>query len=119
MIKIYHNPRCSKSRAALERVRQFAADEGEALEVIEYLKTPPDAEDLVKIHAMLGVPAQEMIRHNEEAYESLGLSSPAHDNRALFGIVAANPILLQRPIVIRDGRAVIARSPDAIEAILS
>ena len=118
MITIYHNPRCSKSRGACELVQSTLSASGEPVTVIEYLKTPPTVEQLQTLHAMLGGPVRNMIRDNEAVYAELGLSDASLSDAALLAAIAAHPILLQRPIVVRDGRAVIGRPPEAVSALL-
>lgn len=118
MITIYHNPRCSKSREALALVEAAGARLGEPVEVIEYLKTPPAAATLAGIHALTGGPVRALLRDGETVYAELGLANAGLSDAQLLDAVAANPILLQRPIVIRDGRAVIARPPELALAVL-
>jgi arsenate reductase len=117
MITIYHNPRCSKSRGACELVQSTMNASGEPVTVIEYLKNPPTVEQLQALHAMLGGPVRDMIRDNEAVYAELGLSDASLSDAALLAAVAAHPILLQRPIVVRDGRAVIGRPLEAVNTL--
>lgn len=116
MITIYHNPRCSKSREALELVEQFASKNGLPLNAVEYLKTPPDLAQLQSLHQRLGGSARDMVRTNEEEYGALHLAQA--DDESLLRAVAAHPRLLQRPIVEFRGRAVIARPPELLTAFL-
>lgn len=109
-IVIYHNPRCSKSRQALEILRQ----RGLAPVVVEYLKTPLDAETL----RLLGLPAREILRDNEDEYAALNLADPGKSEAELFAAIAQHPILLQRPIVISGKRAVVARPPERVKELL-
>jgi arsenate reductase (glutaredoxin) len=115
MITIYHNPRCSKSRAACELVAQGHA--GETVEVIEYLKQPLGVDQLKALRALLGVPLREMVRTGETEYTDLNLGAEHVTDEALYEAIAKHPILLQRPIVVRDGRAVIGRPTENIEAL--
>ncbi|SDV48616.1 arsenate reductase (glutaredoxin) [Chitinasiproducens palmae] len=117
MVTIYHNPACSKSREALDALQQRAQSSGEQVEVVEYLKTPLSADDLRALQQKLGVPAQEMLRPNEDAYKSLGLADANSDDRALLAIVATNPALLQRPIIVRGDKAVIGRPAERINEL--
>src|SRR5204863_9688253 len=96
---IYHNPRCSKSRQALELLRQAGVEP----RVVEYLKRPPDAKTL----RSFGLPAREIIRDNEEEYAALKLAQKT--DAELLDAIATHPVLLQRPIVIHGQRAVVAR----------
>jgi len=107
---IYHNPRCSKSRQALEILRQH----GEKPTVIEYLKTPLDVETL----RSFGLPARDIIRDNEDEYGALNLTDPAKTDAEIFAAIAQHPILLQRPIVIIGTRAVVARPPERLNQLL-
>ncbi len=108
MITVYHNPRCSKSRAALELVRQFSENNGLTLTVVEYLKTPLNSNELQELQAQLGEQSREMVREHD------GLNSKQQRE-----ILLAQPELLQRPIVSYRGRAAIGRPIERIEALLS
>jgi arsenate reductase (glutaredoxin) len=108
----YHNPRCSKSRAALELLRARDVP----VRVVEYLKSPPDAVELRKLARALGG-ARAMVRDNETAYRDAGLDADSSDAQ-LLAAIAAHPILLQRPILTRDGKAAIGRPPEALLALL-
>ncbi|WP_321961767.1 arsenate reductase (glutaredoxin) [Paraburkholderia sp. J7] len=116
MITIYHNPRCSKSRAACELVSTSKANE--PVEVIEYLKQPLTVEQLKALHAMLGGSLRDMIRTGETEYSELGLDASGVTVDQLYEAIARHPILLQRPIVVRDGRAVIGRPTENVAALL-
>jgi len=107
---IYHNPHCSKSREALEILRKH----GLAPVVIEYLKTPLDAETL----RSFGLPARAILRDNEDEYAALNLADPSKTDAELFAAIAQHPILLQRPIVITGKRAVVARPPERVHELL-
>ncbi len=119
MITIYHNPRCSKSRETLALVDAAATRLGEPLEIVEYLKTPPDLGTLTALHALLGLPVRAMIRDGETPYAELGLADAALSDQALLTAVATHPVLLQRPLVVRGERAVIGRPPENVLAILN
>jgi arsenate reductase len=114
MITIYHNPRCSKSRGALDLVETVYRSKDEPIQIVEYLKQPPSVEQLSELHRMLGCPAREMVRTNEKEYGDLGLDHADTSDRELFDAITKHPILLQRPIVVRDGRAVIGRPPENV-----
>ena len=116
MITIYHNPRCSKSREALEIVEAYAARKGLAVEVTEYLKTPPDFDQLQALQDMLGCTAADMVRSNEEEFAALGLAQA--DDAGLLRAITAHPKLLQRPIVVFGKRAVIGRPPELVNGLL-
>jgi len=108
-----HNPRCSKSRAALEIVREAEVE----LPVREYLRDPLSVEELRSIIEMLGVRPIEIVRRSDEKYKALGLSDATPDDDVLRAM-ADNPILIERPIVVRGGRAVVGRPPELVREIL-
>ncbi|MFP6561287.1 arsenate reductase (glutaredoxin) [Paraburkholderia sp. B3] len=119
MITIYHNPRCSKSRSTCELISTTWNTTNEPVEVIEYLKTPLTVAQLKSLHAMLGGPLREMIRNGETVYTELGLDSEGLADDQLYEAIASHPILLQRPIVVRDGRAMIGRPPENVAALFA
>ncbi|CAB3702716.1 arsenate reductase (glutaredoxin) [Paraburkholderia rhynchosiae] len=119
MITIYHNPRCSKSRATCELIAATYNYAGEATEVIEYLKRPLTVAQLQQLNQQLGCAVREMIRDSEPEYEELGLSNAALSDAQLYEALAARPILLQRPIVVRNGRAVIGRPPENVATLFA
>lgn len=108
-----HNPRCSKSRAALELVREAGVE----LPVREYLRDPPSVDELRGIVKMLGVRPIEIVRRGEAQYAALGLSDATPDDDVLRAM-ADNPILIERPIIVRGGRAVVGRPPESVREIL-
>jgi arsenate reductase len=117
MITIYHNPRCSKSRGTCELVNDRLSRSGEPVKIVEYLKEPLSIEDLKALHEMLGGTVRDMIRDNEAPYQELRLAEPTLTDDQLYEAIIAHPILLQRPIVVRNGRAVIGRPPENVEAL--
>ena len=110
LIKIYHNPRCSKSRQALKLLQ----DNGVEPEIIEYLKFPPHKRELKNILGMLGVEPREIMRRKETIYISKKLDDDIHTKENLINAIVANPILLERPIVISESGAVIGRPPENV-----
>jgi arsenate reductase (glutaredoxin) len=114
-IQIYHNPRCSKSREALALLQQ---QPGISVEIIDYLQTPPSPAQLGALLALLQLPARELLRSGEEAFQALGLDDPGLSEDALLAAIAAQPQLLQRPIVVNGPRAVIARPPELALTVL-
>jgi arsenate reductase len=114
MIRIYHNNRCSKSRATLALLQE-RADE---VEVINYLDTPPNATELTGLLKQLGMTARQLLRTGEAEYAELGLDSPSLDDQALIAAMVAHPRLIERPIVVANGKAVIGRPPESVLAIL-
>jgi arsenate reductase len=113
-VKIYHNPRCGKSRQTL----QLLQEQGIEPEVIEYLKTPPSVQELDDILQKLGMEPRELMRKKETEYKAGGLDDAALDRQALIQAMVNNPILIERPIVIAGGKAAIGRPPEAVLAIL-
>jgi arsenate reductase len=114
MIRIYHNNRCSKSRATLALLQE-RADE---VEVINYLDTPPNATELTGLLKQLGMTARQLLRTGEAEYAELGLDSPSLDDQALIAAMVAHPKLIERPIVVANGKAAIGRPPESVLAIL-
>ena len=102
---IYHNPACSKSRQALQLLR----DAGDEPAVVEYLKTPLDAATLRDLIGKLGIAPAELVRKKEA--RDLGVDLGAGDE-ALIAAMAKHPILIERPIVVKGGKAVVARPPE-------
>ncbi|MBW0446126.1 arsenate reductase (glutaredoxin) [bacterium M00.F.Ca.ET.228.01.1.1] len=117
MITIYHNPRCSKSRSACELIASQYKREEEPTQIIEYLKQPLSTAQLKELNRQLGCPVREMIRDSEPIYKELGLSDSTLSDAQLYEALAAHPILLQRPIVVRNDRAVIGRPPENVATL--
>lgn len=113
-ITIYHNPRCSKSRQTLALLQ----DRGVEPVVIEYLKSPPDAATLKKILSQLGMQPRELLRKKEAAYKDKGLDRPGLSDDELITAMITDPVLIERPIVIANGRAAIGRPPEKVLEIL-
>ena len=109
---IWHNPRCSKSRQTKALLEELGAE----AEVREYLKEPPTRAELVALLEALGLEdPRAIVRTGEDAYRQLGLADASPDE--LLDALVDNPILLQRPIVVRDGRAVIGRPPEDVQKL--
>lgn len=113
-ILIYHNPRCSKSRKTL----QLLSERGIEPTVVEYLETPPSVAELRRVLDMLGMTPRELIRSKETAYTEAGLDDAKLDDDALIRAMVANPILIERPIVIAGERAAVGRPPENVLSIL-
>jgi arsenate reductase len=114
-IHIYHNPRCSKSRRTLEILRE----QGQDPEVIEYLSAPPTTDALDEICTQLDVEPLAIIRTNESRFTELGLSKEDDRSRAAWiELMVANPVLIERPIVVNGNQAVIGRPPESVLDIL-
>ena len=113
-VKIYHNPRCGKSRQTL----QLLQEQGVELEIIEYLKTPPSAGELDDILQKLGMEPRDLMRKKETAYKAFGFDDETLDRQALINGMVNHPILIERPIVVTDDKAAIGRPPEAVLTIL-
>jgi len=107
---IYHNPRCSKSRATLKLLQEKGVD----LEIVAYLKTPPSASELKSVLQKLGVGAREIMRKKEAPYKQLDLGRDDLSEDALIEALVENPILIERPIVVNGNRAAIGRPPETV-----
>lgn len=114
MIRIYHNSRCSKSRATLALLEQ----QDKPFQVINYLETPPTPAELTELLGLLRMDARQLLRRGEPEYEALGLADPELDDEAIIAAMATHPKLIERPIVVVGSRAVIGRPPEAVLAIL-
>jgi arsenate reductase len=110
---IWHNPRCSKSRNAVTLLEE----QGVEAEVVKYLDTPPSKEEIVDVLKMLGLSARELMRTKEDIYKELELKDVSDEN-VLIDAMVANPKLIERPIVIKDGKAAIGRPIENIVEIL-
>lgn len=109
---IYHNPACSKSRQTLELLRQ----QGVRPRIVEYLETPPDAATLRDILARLGIGPRDLMRGKEA--RDAGLADPDLGDEDLITGMVANPIVIQRPIVVAGDKAALGRPPEDVLAIL-
>ena len=107
-VTLYHNPRCSKSRQALALLRE----KGVEPEIVEYLKTPPDAETLRRILALLGKSPRDILRAKEA--KEAGLDDPGLDDAALIEAMVAHPAVIERPIAVAGDRAALGRPPEAV-----
>ena len=111
MWKIYHNPKCSKSRRALEILK-----ENEIIpEVIEYLNDPPSLDTLQNLSKALNVPPKLMLRTKEDVFKGLDLD--IENGQAVLEAIVQHPKLLERPIVLHRDKAVIARPPEKVEGL--
>lgn len=110
---IWHNPRCSKSRETLALLTERGLDPV----VRNYLQDPPSAAEIGAALKVLGLPAHDVLRKGEPAFRDLGLSRDMAE-ADLIAAMAANPALIERPVVFANGRAAIGRPPEAVLAIL-
>lgn len=113
-VDIYHNPRCSKSRATLALLEERGIDAS----VIEYLKEPPDEIELRQLLDLLGIPARELLRKGEAPYKELGLADESKTEDEIIKAIVENPILMERPIVTTASKARIGRPPESVLDIL-
>ncbi len=113
-VTIYHNPRCSKSRQTLELLR----DRGIEPEIVEYLERPPEAAQLKQILNLLGLAPRELMRRKEALYMDLALDDEGLSEDALIAAMVENPILIERPIVLANGKGALGRPPEAVLDIL-
>ncbi|GAB3200625.1 arsenate reductase [Pontibacter aydingkolensis] len=113
MIRIYHNPRCSKSRQTLELIQNA----GQQPEVVEYLKTPPTATELKELLQKLNLKPEQILRKGEQLYKDKYKSQQLSDEE-LIQVLAENPVLIERPIVVKDNKAVLGRPPENVLSIL-
>lgn len=107
--RIYHNPRCSKSRATLALLE----DRGIELEVVQYLEDPPSVSRLRELLGKLGVTAREIVRSNEDEFRQSGLGPDATEDE-LLALIERHPRILQRPIVETAAAARIGRPPEQV-----
>ncbi len=111
-LTIYHNPRCTKSRETLALIES----RGLKARIIEYLKTPPSAAEIKKVVKMLGLPAHALVRKAEAA--AAGIDPGSMNETALIAAMAKNPIIIERPIVVNNGKAALGRPPANVLKIL-
>lgn len=112
-VKIYHNPRCRKSREGL----QILKDAGLEPVIVKYLETPPTVEELKSIIEKLEMHPNELIRKNEKEFKELNLKEMKEDRDALIQAMSDNPRLIQRPIVVKGDKAILGRPPENIKEI--
>lgn len=112
--RLYHNPRCSKSRAALELLRERGVEPV----VVAYLDTPPSISELRGLLGLLGLPARALLRTGEAEYAELGLAAPDKTEDELIDAMVAHPRLIERPVFVHAGRAVIGRPPERVLELL-
>ena len=112
-VTIWHNPRCSKSRAAMAILEENGVTPVE----VRYLETPPSKNDIVTVLAALDMDVKDIVRKGEAVYKSLNLSATSTNEEVLNALVE-NPILIERPIIISGERAVIGRPPENVTSLL-
>lgn len=114
MLTILHNPRCSKSRQALELLQQHQVE----ITVVDYQKAPLTKAELAAVLAKLGIPAKALLRNKEEDYKALQLDNPALTEDDLLDAMLSHPKLMERPVVFDQHRAVIGRPPEKVLELL-
>jgi len=113
-VQIYHNPRCGKSRQALKLLEEQGIEPA----IIKYLETSPDRAELSHILDLLGLEPRELMRKKEKEYKELGLFDTALSRDQLIKAMVDHPKLIERPIVIKDGKAALGRPPEQVLEIL-
>ncbi|WP_317847254.1 arsenate reductase (glutaredoxin) [Pseudomonas sp. HTZ2] len=113
-LTLYHNPRCSKSRGAMELLEA----RGLAPTIVRYLDTPPDAVTLKTLLGKLGIAPRQLLRTGEEEYKALDLANPALSDAQLIDAMVQHPKLIERPILVAGDKAVIGRPPEKVLEIL-
>lgn len=110
---IYHNPRCSKSRATLELLQEH----GVQPKIVLYLETPPDKAEISKLLKKLGISAAQLVRRGEDDYKAAGLNANSSEQE-LVAAMAKFPKLIERPIVVHGNEAALGRPPENVLALL-
>lgn len=113
-VQILHNPRCSKSRATL----QLLNDNGCEPEIILYQDRPPSEEQLVSILKMLNMQPRDLMRKGQPEYQAMGLDNERLSDQELIAAMLKTPVLIERPIVLANGKASIGRPPESVLEIL-
>ncbi|MEJ8802647.1 arsenate reductase (glutaredoxin) [Pontibacter sp. H249] len=113
MIKIYHNPRCSKSRQTLELITTA----GQQPQVVEYLKTPPTGTELKDLLQKLNLKPEQLLRKGEQLYKDEYKGKQLTDEEWIQ-VMVENPVLIERPIVVKDNKAVLGRPPENVLELL-
>lgn len=114
-LTLYHNPRCSKSRGALELIEA----RGLQPTVIRYLETPPSPDELAALLGKLGISARELLRSGEDEYRNLGLADPSLSEDQLIEAMVQHPRLIERPILVAGDKAVIGRPAEKVLELLA
>ncbi len=113
-VTIYHNPRCSKSRQTLQLLR----DKGVEPDIIEYLKNPPNLAEIKKLLGLLGMLPRELMRKKETPYDERGLADESLSEEDLIAAMCTDPVLIERPIVVKGKKAVLGRPPENVLDLL-
>jgi len=113
--KIYHNPRCSKSRATLALLEDLHTN----IEVIKYLETPPKPDEIKRLLKALKLSVRDILRSNEADYRECGFSNPELTEQDLINLLNKHPKVMERPIVSYQGHAVIGRPPENVKELFN
>lgn len=113
-LTLYHNPRCSKSRSAL----QLLEERGLNPNIVRYLETPLSAAELHELLRKLGIRARQLLRTGEDEYKALGLNDPELTDEQLIAAMVSQPKLIERPILVAGDKAVVGRPPESVLEIL-
>jgi len=114
-VVIYHNPACATSRKVLGMIR----DAGVEPRVVDYLKTPPDREQLLDLLRRMGITPRELLRRRGTPYDALGLGDPAVTDVAIVDAILAHPILMERPVVAGPGGVRLCRPVERVHEVLA
>lgn len=113
-VKIYHNPRCSKSRQTLQLIRDKQIEP----DIVEYLTEIPDQSELNNLIKLLGISARDLLRTKEPEYKQLGLDDNSLTDDQIIKAMVEHPKLIERPIVVNKNKAAIGRPPENVLEIL-
>ena len=113
-MQLFHNPHCSKSRATLALLQEHGFEP----QIVDYVGHPPTADEIRALLVKLGIGARELLRPGEAAYAELGLADETLGDDALIDAMATHPHLIERPILVHNGRAVIGRPPERVLELL-
>ena len=113
-IIIYHNPRCSKSRQTLQLLREAGIEPT----IVEYLKTPPGKEEIMKLSQLLGLRPKDFVRRVEKDFKDNHLSEFLEDDDKIIEAMSLFPKIIERPIIVSAGRAVIGRPPENVQKLI-
>ncbi len=109
-VTLYHNPRCSKSRAVLALLEENDIEP----EIVQYIDNPPDVSQLKDLLKKLDMNLRDILRRNEPDYDELGLDDTTLNEEIVFDLVSKHPKLIQRPIIVQGDRAIIGRPPENV-----
>ena len=112
IMKIYHNPRCTKSRETLQLIN----NEGKDVEIIEYLKNPPSVAELTDLLKKLGIKATDLLRKGEKSYKEQ-YKGKTYSEKEWIKIMVEQPTLIERPIVVKGDKAIIGRPPEKVKSL--